>query len=246
MKLNQIIAVEKGVKARATSTISELYKLIQKGQAFDGLVREYHPKDDDGDTLPGERKVVQARVPEVLGALRISESEFLDVAAQREKGNTIASASVVVDGKTILADLPVGTLLMLEKRLTDLRTFIDTLPTLDISEAWGFDAAGDIYKTQAVQTHRTVKSQRPIVLYDATDKHPAQTQLITSDEIAGYWHTIKQSGAIPRAEKLALLARADKLLIAVKQAREAANSVDVPTGASIGAAIFEFILGRTA
>ena len=243
-KLNQIIVVEKGVKARVTSVISELYKLVQKAPIFEGLVREYRPKDDAGDKLPGERKVVQARVDELLGAFKLAETEFLDIAARREKGNTIASASVVVDGKVILADLPVGTLLMLEKRLTDLRSFIDALPMLDIGEAWVYDTSLDLYRTDPVQTHRTVKTQKPIVMYDATPEHPAQTQLITQDEIAGHWHTTKQSGAIRRADKLAILARADRLLIAVKQAREGANGAEVPVQPSIGAAIFEFVLGK--
>jgi hypothetical protein len=36
------------------------------------------------------------------------------------------------------------------------------------------------------------------VLYDATEHHPAQTQLISEDVIVGWWETVKHSGAIPR------------------------------------------------
>jgi hypothetical protein len=241
-KLNQIIAIEKGVKSRVQAVIDEIYKAIQKAPLFEGLERKYQPKDDEGDKLPGERKVVQARVADLLGTVRIAETELMNVTAQKEQANTLASAPVIVDGKTVLGPTPVTTLLFLEKRLTDWRTLVSKLPELDISEVWQFDADAGIYKTEPVQTHRTVKTQRPIVLYDATDKHPAQTQLITSDEIAGFWHTTRQSGAVPKSRKAELLERADKLLIAVKQAREAANALEAADRVNVGGQIFEFLL----
>lgn len=45
------------------------------------------------------------------------------------------------------------------------------------------------------------KTQRPIVLYDATDNHPAQAQLITEDVLAGLQEKVDISGAIPSTEK---------------------------------------------
>jgi hypothetical protein len=243
-KLNQVIAIEKGVKSRATSVISELYKIAQKPAVFEGLTREYQPLNDEGDKLPGERKVVQARVTDLLSAYRLAEAEFINVAAQKEKANTIASAPVLVDEKVVLPEMPVGMLLTLEKRLTDFRTFVEALPVLDISESWQYDASADVHRSQTVQTHRTIKTQKPLVLFPATDKHPAQTQLVTQDEIAGYWHSTKQSGAIQRNEKLEILRRVDKLIIGVKQAREAANAIDAGKGEDLGARIFEFLLSR--
>ena len=71
MKLNQVIAIEKGVKSRAISRIDELYKDIQKPALFDGLSRTYQPKDEAGEMLPSESKVVQKRVTDVLGAVRL-------------------------------------------------------------------------------------------------------------------------------------------------------------------------------
>jgi hypothetical protein len=241
-KLNQVIAIEKGVKSRAQAVIDEIYKVIQKPALFEGVVREYRPKDDDGDRLPGEKKVVQYRVQDALAAVRIAETELMNISAQKERANTVAQAPVIVDGKTILSPQPVGTLLLLEKRLTDLRTLISKLPELDISEAWNLDGEAGLWRTEPVQTHRTVKSQKPIVLYDATDKHPAQTQLITQDEIAGFWQTVRQSGAVPKSRKMQLQERVEKLIIAVKEAREAANAIDAGERDNIGGAVFEFLL----
>ena len=242
-KLNQVIAIEKGVKARAHAQISELHKIIQKEKVFEGVARDYRPKDDDGEALPSERKIVQFRVQEVLGALKLNVSELMDVTAQKDIANCSASAPVVIDGRAVLPELPVTTLLFLEKQVTDLRTFVSALPELDIAEAWSFDDHSGLYKTEPVQTQRTKKVQRALVLYPATDKHPAQTQLVTEDVIAGFWQAVRQSGALPKPQKMAMLARIDKLLIAIKEAREQANDSPANEKPQIGAQVFEYLLG---
>lgn len=64
------------------------------------------------------------------------------------------------------------------------------------------------------------------MLYPATTEHPAQTQLITEDEVVGTWQQIKMSGAFTVEAKKALLARIQKLADAVKTAREQANMIE--------------------
>ena len=117
-----------------------------------------------------------------------------------------------------------------------MRTFIDKMPTLDESEDWRKDEATGLFKTEPTKTHRTAKVQEAIVLYDATEKHPAQTQLITKDVIVGYWNQVKQSGAITRGEKRKLLEKVEAVLNAVKSAREEANSIEAPDKKEIGRA----------
>ena len=84
--------------------------------------------------------------------------------------------------------------------------------------------------------------QKPIVLYDATEFHPAQTQLVTQDETVGHWHTVKHSGAVPAPRRKLLLERAEKLLQAVKFAREQANNSDVEQK-KIGSKVMNYLLG---
>jgi hypothetical protein len=242
MKLNQIIAIEKGVKARAQETLDVLYKVVQKPALFEGMTRVYRPKNDEGDKLPGERKVVQYRVDDALSTIRLAETEAINVTAQKEQANTVAAAPVLVDGKLVIGKVPATTLLFLERRLTNLRTFLEALPELDIGEEWEPDYDSGLSRTAPVETQRTVKLQRPLVLFPATDKHPAQTQVVTEDVLAGFWNTTRQSGAIAKTRKLELIDRVDKLLIGVKEAREEANSVDAGERANIGGAIFEFLL----
>lgn len=103
---------------------------------------------------------------------------------------------------------------------------MSNLPVLDNAEKWSLSSASGLFETDAVHTLRTKKTQRPIALYGATDKHPAQTQLIVEDVIAGFWHTVRHSEAMPKPEKDKIMGRVEKQIIAVKEAREKANDAD--------------------
>lgn len=244
LKLNACIAVEKGIKSRSCSVVSELYKTIQKPELFEGLVRIYRKRDDADVDLPSERKVVQFRMQDILGALRLSKSELIDVVAQVDIANTQAKASVWVDGKEIFSDLPTTTLLSLEKELTDLRTFVEKIPLLDNAESWKpkQDDNTGLWLTETSSTHRSKKIMKSLVLIEPTKEHPGQAQLVQEDIIAGYWDTVKHSGAMKKLEKEGIAARIEKLLIAVKQAREEANGATVaPEAPGIGAKLFDFI-----
>lgn len=241
-KLNQIIAIEKGVKSRVYAEVSELHKANQKPALFNGFSKSYQANDEDGEKLPPERQRVQFEVHEVLSRVDRALTELIDVTARKDYTNCYAKADVVVDGKTIVGQAPVPFLLFLEKQLTDMRAFVAALPVLDEAETWARDPNSGLYKTDGIQTHRTKKVQKALVLYNATPEHPAQTQLVTEDIIAGYWTQVKMSGAMPKPEKDALLERVETLLKAVKQAREAANMCDEVGGPSVGVAIFDYLL----
>jgi hypothetical protein len=242
MKLNQIIAVEKGVKARAFSELSELNKTIQKPALFNGFSKAYQPKDAEGETLPPENQRVQFVATEVLRSVERGLGELFDITARKDWTNCVANADVLIDGNVIIAGAPVSFLLFLEKQLTDIRTFVSNLPVLDPAESWTEDKNSGLYRTDPTSTHRTKKVQKPIVLYPATPEHPAQTQIITEDVIVGFWSQIKQSGAIPRPQKLIILERVERLLKAVKEAREAANIQEESKTPDIGAAVFGYLL----
>ncbi len=66
-----------------------------------------------------------------------------------------------------------------------------------------------------------------MVLYDATEHHPAQTQLISEDVTIGHWETTYRSGALPVPRKEEILDRIDELRDAVKRARSRANDTEV-------------------
>lgn len=192
--------------------------------------------------MPAERQRVQFHVGDVLNRVASLSTELFDVTARKDWSNCAARADVTIDGVVLIEKAPVTFLLFLEKQLTDLRTFVGCLPVLDEAESWIKDANSGLYKTEAILTHRTKKVQKPIVLYPATTEHPAQTAMVTEDIIAGFWSQVKQSGAMPKPDKDELAQRVEKLLQAVKQAREAANGIEEVTTPSIGDAVFNYLL----
>lgn len=226
-KLNQILAVEKGVKARAYAAVTELDKHIQKDALTSGISRTYRKKDDDGEDLPAERSLVQISVAEVLEEVQKAYTDAWNVTATKEWANQTAAADIVVDGTPVLTGVPVTYLLFLEKQLTDLRTLVGRLPILDPAEKWSWDNNAGAYAAEPHETHRTKKVPKVLVKYPATPEHPAQVETYAEDVIVGFWETIKFSGAMPAARKTELLERIDGTVQAVKTAREAANDAVV-------------------
>jgi hypothetical protein len=241
MKLNQVVAVEKGVKARMHSRISALHNLIQRKELFGGGVRTYIPRDDDGETLPRETQNVQQRAEGLLDAAANIMSELINITLQKDESNAHAVADIIIDGTILVERVPAVTLIYLEKQLTDLHTFVSHLPVLDPSEIWQQDVNDGLYKTAPRRVNRTAKVQVPITLAEATDRHPAQTQLITKDVVIGEYETVIHAGSIPQRMQDKLLGRIDKLVIAVKQAREEANGVEAADRRDIAAQIFDYL-----
>lgn len=243
-KLNQIIAIEKGIKSRVYGEITEINKAIQKPDLFSGFSKEYESLHTEGDKLPPERKRVQFIASEVLNNVARLSTELMDVTAKKDWTNCTAKGTASLeDGTVIIKDAPVSYLLFVEKQLSDMHTLVKNMPVLDEAETWHKDANSGLNATEKTQTHRTKKIPKPIVLYPATDKHPAQTQMVAEDVIEGYWNTVKQSGAIANTRKKLILSRIEKLSEAVKQAREAANNHPVAEAVpDVGTAIFDFLL----
>lgn len=240
-KLNQIVAVEKSVKSRVYGEITEMHKASQKAELFNGFVKTYRKKDEEGEDYPAERKKVQQSADAMLAQAATQLTELFDVTATKDWGNCHALADVIVEGQTLIKDAPVPFLLFLEKQITDLRTFVEKIPALDETDDWTRDENSGLFKTAAIATQRTKKVQRPVVLYEATKEHPAQTSMITEDVVVGYWDTIKHSGALPLPRKQQLLERIENLSKAVKFAREQANSANADNQ-EIGRKIFDYLL----
>ena len=240
-KLKQWVGVRKGVSQKATSALTVLHRDSQKASNYAGLSKKYRPKTDDAETYPPESKNVVLVGEQVLQSAQEVETDWWDVIATCERGNQEAKADLVVDGEVLVKDASVPLLLFLDKRIKDLTVFVEKLPTLDPNEVWEKDANGDLYRTDKQTTHRTAKEQVAIVLYDATDHHPAQTQLITKDVLVGWWDTIKTSGALPAPRKREVLKRLDKLGRGIKFAVEQANDTEVKQQ-HIGDALFSWLL----
>ncbi|MFC9849859.1 hypothetical protein [Streptomyces prasinus] len=241
-KLNQIIAVEKGVKSKAVQDVNGAHQKVQKPALLSGISRTYQPKDEEGEQLPPESTRVQVQGEDVLREMAASLTRLFDVTATKDWANCAARADVAVEGRTVLADVPVSYLLFLEKQLTDLHAFVRKLPTLDAAESWSHDPSTDWWKTDPVRTIRTKKVPRNHVKAEATEKHPAQVEVYYEDVPIGYWTTVKFSGALPARRLNELVERIEKLQQAVKFAREEANGAEV-TDQRVGGAVFGYLFG---
>ncbi len=241
-KLNQIIAVVSGKKSQSQKDLTEVYKKLQKSALFEGINRTYQPTDEEGEAQPPENKNVQYTARQAMTDARRALGDLFDVTATQDWANCQAKSDVVVDGKTLLTDVPVPHLLFLEKQLTDLHTFVNQIPALDPSERWHWDQTSDCYASESFITNRTKKIPRSHILYEATKEHPAQVEMYTEDVKVGEWRTVKFSGGLPAQEKNQIIERIRKLQEAVKFARENANQMEV-TNQHIGDKVFDFVFG---
>jgi hypothetical protein len=241
-RLNQIIAVEKSVKAQSFQELTEAHQALQKPALLSGIARTYRPKDEEGEQLPPESTRVQLKAQEVIRKTVEPLTKLFDVTATKDWTNCRAKADVVVDGRTLLSQVPATYLLFLEKQLVDLHTFVKKLPVLDASEAWSYDPSADAFATEPVQTLRTKKVPRNHVKAEATDKHPAQVEVYYEDVTVGYWRTVKFSGALPAQRVNELLARVERLQEAVKFAREEANAIEAEEQ-KVGVPFFAYLFG---
>jgi hypothetical protein len=226
-KLNQIIAIQATKKAHAKDSLTQAYHMLQKPDLLSGIARSYKPRDEGGEMQPPENKLVQVKVKDLVGRITADLIEALDAVATQDWANCQAKADVIVDRRTLLKGVPVTHLLFLEKQLADLHTFVEKLPVLDPAERWEYNDAQDCYASEPFQTNRTKKVPKSHIKYEATKEHPAQVEMYMEDVTVGLWTTIKYSGAIPAADKNAMLERVRKLQEALKLAREEANGIDV-------------------
>lgn len=243
VKLNQIIAIANGKKTALEKGLTELYQKLGKAELFHGISRNYKPDDDNGETQPAEVKLLQMKTSDAVKEAKMLLTEMFDITLTQDKANTQAKSDVVVNGIVLVKDVPVTNLLFLEKKITDLKTFVNKLPTLDTSEQWVYDENSDAYKTNPTTTNKTKKLYKTLVKAPATENHPAQVDIYTEDVKVGIWDTVKFSGAIPVKDKNELVARIVQLDDAIKFARENANNMEVEKQNS-GQAILEFVFGK--
>ncbi len=240
-KLCHVLAVEKQIKTTSGAKQTVLYHNLQKDALLNGIARTYAPLNEDGEKFPDEKQLVQFRLSEALAELRETMTPLYDVVATKDMANCSARADVEVDGVVILRDVPAVTLLYLEKQLVDVHTLVSKLGELTTTENWHYDSNTDSFKSDEVRTAKTKKIAKPFIKYAHTEQHPAQVDVVTEDIVAGYWTTVKYSGAMQRDAKRKLVLRTEKLLASVKRARETANQVEAPA-VSIAEKVFGYLM----
>lgn len=243
LKLHQLLAISNGEKSRAKSDLDKCMRAFGQAGLFYGMNREFRAIDDEGPKLPRERTKVQLTVGQLLeDVMRTTGNEF-NVEYQKDCTNQEAKADVIIDGKILVHSAPVSFLLYLEKQLNQLMGLVKAIPLLDTADDWNYDTNAGTFKTDPQEKLKTQKKQKPIVMYEATDKHPAQVQMVSEDVPVGSWVETKESGAVPATDGKKAFLRVQELLKAVQTAREEANSQEVVAFDDVGDAILNHVFG---
>lgn len=234
-KIHELIPAESDKVAAANALQAEAINTFAKKQDhFMGQIRDVQMYDERrAAENTREQKEVVETVDSKLAHVWESLAPAIDVTVTKENSNTApdARANVTIGGKIILGDVPATALLAMEKQLAKLRDLYTAIPTLDPSLTWEPDSnaalPGVMRSKYAMEQHKTEKVPEVITLAPPTDKHPAQTQLVTMDKNVGKISTFKFSGNVSPARKAEWLRRITTLHTAVKEARQRANMAEV-------------------
>lgn len=251
--LSQLIAIKADKVANENKIVANAKRLFGAKQVFNGFSRQFIPntvdeKERREQERPPEVVRIQATTQDILVAVKRTLIELFDLTASIDVTNTKAHADITVNGVTIAEKVPAVYLLFLEKKLAELHSFCSDIPTLDPSKEWKWSEEQGYYvvpgETFTVSTKKVMKS---IVLYEATDKHPAQVQTYNEDVAVGRNVTKEFSGAMSPVEHKALMSRIEALQQAVKFAREEANRTPAElqyTGTKVLNYVFGELLNR--
>lgn len=245
-KLHELLAVEGNLENQANKCRTELAGTFDKKKHHFGEKRITFTANTEGaQPVTEEQSDIQTTVQKEIAWIVGIVAKSIDASHHIDIANTQAVADVVTeDGATVLKGVPATSLLQLEKRLKEIHELIVAVPTLDPAKGFQPDPQREkgIFKAREVSKNRTKKHQRPLELSPATDKHPAQVQLITEDIPVGTILEQEWSSLITPAMKSDILDRCDILLRAVKRARARANELDLDVaGNKIGKTLLDFV-----
>lgn len=246
-KLHALLAVYENLKGQASKVRSELQGTFKgKRSLFEGR-RKTFTSNDEANTAPvtEDQQEIQSTVKKELDWIQPYLARFYDVAYQIDVANTLATADIETeDGTVLVASVPATTLLQFEKRVQELREFIEAIPTLNPEKSFVPDQEkGDgFYKAREIVKTRTKKTKTALVLYPHSDKHPAQTQLIDEDVPIGTILEQEWSALLTPALKADLVDRAEILYRAVTRARSKANEQEIDVkDKKIGKKLLDFV-----
>lgn len=234
-RIHELLAVEKTLVAAWNTILEETRKKFGNANYFEGSSRSLKMIEDTEINKAEELAQRQEKpvVTTVLDTLTYFFEKFAkaeDLQFSKNIANANARTTVMFGGAPLLESIPVDECLGLEARLLRIKSMLLQIPTLDASRHWeADDAAGrHIWVTKFPDvTTKTDKKIIPVVLYEATEKHPAQVQVAGKDEVVGHFTTVRRSGAVTAAQKAAVISRIDELISEVKKARQRANEAEV-------------------
>ncbi len=245
-KLHELLAVEGSLEQQANKVRTDLANTFEKKRhLFEEKRVIFKPSVETEHETVEVQSDIQSTVRQELNWISNHIIKAFDASYQVAEANTKARANVILDDDTetiLLKDVPATALLELEKRIAEIHTLINSIPTLDPAKGFSLDTARtNIYKAREVVKIRTKKTNEVIVKYAATVEHPAQTELVPIDKPIGLIKEQESSGLITPSEKSILINRVEILGRAVRKARSRANEVEVDSSKKIGKVLVGYI-----
>lgn len=226
----QILAAKDLMSKAGTKAVADAYHLAQKTAMFAGRTRTYTPLRDTEDTQPPTSEVVQVSVWDIIKQARDGMHDQIEWNLLRDYANMheASRADVAVGTEVLVVGAPAPALLSLEQRLNEWIAFLEKLPTLEPNQEWTFYKDEGLYKSAITKTLRTKKVPKVISKAKATDKHPEQAEIYMDDITVGTYEDRLIAKKVSPTQQRTLIAQAQRLLAAVRDAQQIANAAKVP------------------
>ena len=212
-QIHELIAVENDLKGKKKELISNVLEAERQTSLFEGSRKTVQFFDEERSSEEKtELNKVQCKIKDLITLLSLNLTNWYDFKLQKEKSNQEAQASIVIDEKILAENLPVTFLLGMEDELRELKSILVKIPTLSKSIDWK-KLDDDTYQSETpIKRPKTEKKWMHKVMYDATDKFPAQIKEWSEDRPCGKTIEDKWSGMIPESEKQEYINKCEKLL----------------------------------
>ena len=248
--LHEVLAKESDSDKSAVKLMSEaINSFTNKQELFGGHERTLKMFDSGREHEEAGHADTKYLDYTVIGKLKFVENhliKYYDVNATKECTNQHATATVTIDGKEILNNLPATLLLGLETKLKKYREVVNVAPTMKPGIEWiaAPDLGENIHKSKNPdRTFKTEKSLKVISKAAATKEHKEQVETLPVEKNVGEFAYTRFSGCLTVAHKSKLIERIDVLISAIKEARQRANATAIQK-MEIGEKIFNFIHGE--
>lgn len=243
-RLHELLAVEGDLEGSYKKVLDDTaMKFTSDASLFFGSVRTMEWIEEGHPPQPPDYQELTTTVDKELTLQEEEIIRYFDAILQKECTNQGANADLIVDGVTIAETIPATFLLGMETRLKRVRAVYAKIPVLPSSIKWEKDSTkgNNIYsRTHPEEVMKTEKVFKVQVLYPATKEHPAQVDKISETRNVAVKKKEVWTGVLSPARKAHLLGKIDKLIQAVKKARQRANTTEA-LDITIGKKLFDYI-----
>lgn len=244
--LHEQLAIETALKNQSDKCRTELASTFEKKRhLFAETHKVFTPITEGAKAETTVESTIQTSVTSELSWIQPFLAKTLDASLQVAEANTSARSDIVLEtGEVVATNVPATALLELEKRVAEVKTLVEAIPTLDPAKGFTIDASHamrGVFKAREVRKPRTQKAKEVYTLAPATDKHPAQVQLLDIDKLIGHVDEQEWSALITPADKAELIDRVEILARAVKAARSRANNVTVDRSRQYGVKLLTYV-----